>query len=174
MHKRLFIALLLALTPYLLSAQYDARALQKAEATIAAFKEKNDKFDAFFEDAYGYVVFPSVGKGAFGIGGARGKGMTFEGGTPIGKARLTQLTIGFQIGGQSYSEIIFFESKEDLDRFKENNLEFAAQASAVAINEGGGANFAYSDGVAVFTLTKGGLMYEASLGGQELKFIPFK
>lgn len=170
---RLILIMTLALSPFFTKAQFDPKLQEKAEEAIEAFKEKNDKFEAFFEEAYGYVVFPSVGKGAIGIGGARGAGIAYEQGTPVGKARVTQLTIGFQFGGQSYSEVIFFETEADMERFKENKLEFAAQASAVAVKEGASADLAYRDGVAVFTMTKGGLMYEAAIGGQELKFKPF-
>lgn len=174
MKIQLIVFLILTSTPFFLAAQYNPKALEKAEETIAAFKEKNAKFDTYFADAYGYAVFPSVGKGASGIGGAYGTGTAFEQGTPIGKAKITQLTIGFQFGGQAYSQVIFFETQEDLQRFKESKFEFAAQASAVAIEEGAAANLAYRDGVAVFTMTKAGLMYEAALGGQELKFKPYK
>lgn len=171
---RLIVITALALSPFMVSAQFDPKLQEKAEEAIEAFKEKNDKFEDFFEAAYGYVVFPSVGKGAIGIGGARGAGIAYEQGVPVGKARVTQLTIGFQFGGQAYSEVIFFESEADMERFKENKLEFAAQASAVAVKEGASADLAYRDGVAVFTMTKGGLMYEAAIGGQELKFKPFE
>lgn len=177
MKTRFVVCLSLGLAPFFLGAQiggYNPKALEKAEETIAAFKEKNSKFDTYFDDAYGYVVFPSVGKGALGIGGAHGAGTAFEQGNPIGKAKITQITIGFQFGGQAYSQVIFFETKDDLRRFKENKFEFAAQASAVAIKEGAAVNVAYNDGVAVFTMTKAGLMYEASIGGQKLKFKPYK
>ena len=174
MKIRLVICLSMLLPPFFMTAQYDAKGLEKEESTIQAFKAKNEKFDAYFNNAYGYIVFPTVGKGASGIGGAFGRGTVYEKGKPIGKAKITQITIGFQFGGQSYSEVIFFESKADLARFKENKFEFAAQASAVAIEKGAAANFAYDDGVAVFTITKGGLMYEESIGGQKLKFKPYK
>ena len=96
------------------------------------FQAKDTKFETYLTDAYGYVVFPSVGKGATVIGGAFGIGTAFEQGKPIGKAKITQITIGFQFGGQAYRQIIFFESKADLNKFKENKFELAAQASAVA------------------------------------------
>ncbi len=169
--------LIIGLFPFVLQAQingYNPRALEQAEETIAAFRAKNDKFDVYLEEAYGFVVFPSIAKGAVGIGGAHGAGTAYERGEAIGKAKLSQLTVGLQFGGQSYRQIIFFESRKDLQRFKDNRLEFAAQASAVAIEEGAAANLAYNDGVAVFSMTKGGLMYEASLGVQKLKFKPFK
>lgn len=126
-----------------------------------------------FSNAYGYVIFPNVGKGGIGIGGAAGKGVVFEGGKIIGKAQLTQLSIGFQFGGQAYREVIFFESKADLDRFKENKIEFSAQASAVAVTQGASANVKYTEGVMIFTQQKGGLMYEASIGGQKFNFSEF-
>lgn len=174
--KNYMIALvaLVAFLPSQISAQYNPVALEKAEETMNAFKAKDPKFDVYFEDAYGYAVFPSIGKGGFVLGGAHGGGTAFEQGEPIGKARITQLTIGFQAGGQAYRQIIFFETREDLVRFKNNKIEFAAQASAVAVTEGASTNLAYNDGVAVFTMTKGGLMYEASLGGQQLTYKPYK
>ena len=114
-----------------------------------------------------------MGKGGIGIGGAAGKGVVYEQGNLIGKAQLTQVSIGFQFGGQAYREVIFFESKADLDRFKENKIEFSAQASAVAVTEGASANVKYKEGVMIFTQQKGGLMYEASIGGQKFNFSSF-
>lgn len=174
MRIQLIAFLLLFCTPFFLAAQYNPKGLEEAEEAIAAFKEKDSKFDAYFGDAYGYVVFPAIGKGASGIGGAFGTGTVFEQGTPIGRAKLTQLTIGLQFGGGAFRQVIFFEAEEDLQRFKESKFEIAAQASAVALEEGAVATLAYTDGVAVFTMTKAGLMYEASVGGQELKFKPYK
>ncbi len=126
-----------------------------------------------FSNAYGYVIFPNVGKGGIGIGGAAGNGIVYQGGKIIGKAKLTQVSIGFQFGGQSYREVIFFESKSDLDRFKENKIEFSAQASAVAVTAGVSANVKYKEGVMIFTQQKGGLMYEASVGGQKFNYTTF-
>jgi lipid-binding SYLF domain-containing protein len=126
-----------------------------------------------FDNAYGWVLFPNVGKGGIGIGGAAGNGIVYERGNIIGKAQLTQLSIGFQFGGQAYREVIFFEAKEDLDRFKQNKIEFSAQASAVAATAGVSANVKYKDGVMIFTQQKGGLMYEASVGGQKFNFSTF-
>ncbi|WP_188051387.1 YSC84-related protein [Flavobacterium sp. GP15] len=123
-----------------------------------------------FENAHGYVIFPNVGKGGFGIGGAAGNGVVYEKGKIIGMAKLSQLSIGFQAGGQAYREVIFFEAKKDLSRFEESNFEFSAQASAVAATEGASANVKYAEGVMVFTALKGGLMYEASVEGQKFKF----
>lgn len=129
---------------------------------------------SLFANAYGYVIFPNLGKGGIGIGGAVGNGILFDRGSVIGKAKLTQLSIGFQFGGQAYREVIFFESKADLDRFKENKIEFSAQASAVATTAGASANVKYKEGVMIFTQQKGGLMYEASVGGQKFNYSPFE
>jgi lipid-binding SYLF domain-containing protein len=137
---------------------------------IAQFNKRDPGLKRFFDSAYGYAVFPTVGKGAIGIGGAYGKGQVFEKGGLIGISKLVQVTIGFQWGGQAYSELVFFEDKAALDRFKSGNLEFSAQASAVAITLGASATADYENGVAVFTMTKGGLMYEASIGGQSFSF----
>jgi lipid-binding SYLF domain-containing protein len=141
----------------------------KAQAAIAAFKEKDPSIQAFFDAAAGYVVIPTVGKGGIGIGGARGKGLLYEGGEATAVVTLTQLTIGFQWGGQAYSEFIFFETADDVERFKQGNYELGAQASAVAVTMGASADANYSSGVAVFTQAKGGLMYEATVGGQKFK-----
>jgi lipid-binding SYLF domain-containing protein len=123
-----------------------------------------------FEKAYGYAIFPNVGKGGFGIGGAAGNGAVYEHNKLVGMAKLSQLSIGFQAGGQAYREVVFFESENDMERFKNSQLEFAAQVSAVAVTAGASANVKYREGVMVFTMQKGGLMYEASVGGQHFKF----
>jgi len=137
---------------------------------IVEFKKSDPAMMAFFDKAYGYAVFPTVAKGGIAIGAAHGTGKVYEKGAFIGRTTLTQLTIGFQLGGQAYSEIIFFEDKEALDHFKGGNFELGAQASAVAATAGASANADYSGGVAIFTIAKGGLMYEASVGGQKFSF----
>ena len=111
-----------------------------------------------------------VRKAGFGIGGARGDGEVFEDGKIIGSARLTQLSLGLQLGAQAFSQIIFFQNKSDFQRFTDGNFEFGASASAALITEGANASADYSDGVAVMTFSKGGLMYEASIGGQKFSF----
>jgi len=132
---------------------------------------KADKLmSSLFNNAYAYVIFPNVGKGGLGVGGAFGNGAVFQRGKVIGTAKLSQVTVGIQAGGQAYREVIFFETAKDLTRFKENKIEFSAQASAVAVTEGASGNAKYKDGVMIFSQTKGGLMYEASLGGQTFKF----
>ena len=141
------------------------------DQTIRAFRESDDSMQQFFEDAAGYAVFPTVGKGGMGVGGAYGRGMLVEDGDHVGYCDLTQATIGFQLGGQAYSEIVFFENESALNDFKFGNFEFAAQVSAVAATAGAAATADYEDGVAVFTLTKGGLMYEAAVGGQKFDYV---
>ena len=135
---------------------------------------KTPKLKTFKSKAYGYVVFPKVTKAGVGIGGAAGRGAVFKNHVVVGSSNLKQASIGFQLGGQQYSEVIFFENKKAFDNFTNGKLKFGAQASAVAITEGASVDAAYNDGVAVFTKTKGGLMYEASIGGQHFKFKPKK
>ena len=148
---------------------------------------KAEQIQPFLGDSYGFAVFPTNGKGGMGLGGAYGKGWVFRGALSTGMARMTQVTIGFQLGGQTFSQIIFFEDERAYTNFTSGNFEFGAQASAVAITAGanatastaGGASAGagsdqakagYSGGMAVFTRAKGGLMYEASLGGQKFSF----
>jgi lipid-binding SYLF domain-containing protein len=147
-----------------------AQSEEDVAKTIANFKQGDPGMQGWFAQAYGYAVFPSVGKGAIGIGGAHGKGLVYEQGTLIGKTSLTAVTVGFQLGGQAFSEVIFFKDKAALDEFTRGNFEFDAGASAVALTAGASRDIAYSKGVAVVTATKGGLMYEASIGGQKFSF----
>ncbi len=149
---------------------WDPEALENANNTIKSYVEKDPELETFFDKAYGYAVFPTIGKGAIGIGGAHGRGTVFEQGNPVGKTSMTQITIGLQFGGQAYSEIIFFENKEVLDLFKTSRYELNAQASAVAVTLGVSADLSYTDGVAIVTMSKGGLMYEASVGGQKFEY----
>jgi lipid-binding SYLF domain-containing protein len=176
--KLLFYRLLLIVPVFfLLGVSVAAQTRNKDKKIIADAKDAKADFiktdglmSSLFSNAYAYVIFPNVGKGAAGIGGAAGNGAVYQNGKLIGMAKMTQLTIGFQWGGQAYREVIFFENKEALDRFKENKLEFSAQASAVAATTGASANAKYVNGVMIFTQIKGGLMYEASVGGQKFKF----
>ncbi len=136
----------------------------------AEFIKADKSMDGQFSKSYGYAIFPNVGKGGLGVGGAAGNGTVYEQGKLVGMAKLSQVSIGLQAGGQSYREVIFFENKESMDRFKDNRVEFSAQVSAVAAASGASANAKYVEGVMVFTMQKGGLMYEASVGGQKFKF----
>jgi lipid-binding SYLF domain-containing protein len=147
----------------------DKMELSVAQAIITA-KEKDPSLAAWFDDAYAYAVFPKVGKGGIGIGGAYGKGIVIRGDSTVATTSLSQLTIGFQLGGQVYSEFVMFKDKTAFDHFARGNFEMGAQVSAVAITVGASADANYDGGVAVFTITEGGLMYEATVGGQKFKY----
>jgi len=147
----------------------DKLELSAAQAIIKA-KEKDPSLSKWFDEAYGYAVFPSVGKGGIGIGGAHGKGIVIQGDSTIGTTSLSQVTIGFQLGGQVYSEFVMFKDKTALDHFTRGNFEMGAQVSAVALMAGASADANYDGGVAVFTIAEGGLMYEATVGGQKFKY----
>jgi lipid-binding SYLF domain-containing protein len=118
----------------------------------------------------GYAVFPSIGKGAIGVGGAYGKGDVYQNGSVVGYCDMTQASIGAQLGGQDYAEILVFQNAEALSRFQNGTFSFDAQATAVAVKSGAGANAKFENGVAVFTMDEAGLMYEASVGGQSFAY----
>jgi len=174
--KKLFLVCVFSFTvlsAFAQSEQKKDKIIEDAKEAKEDFLEGDWQMKKHFADAYGYVIYPNVGKGGIGIGGAAGNGVVWEQGNMIGMAKLSQVSIGFQWGGQAYREIIFFENKAAIDRFKENNVELSAQASAIAVTAGASADAKYEDGVMVYTMQKGGLMYEASVGGQKFKFNPF-
>jgi len=142
----------------------------KAAATVAKFKADYPEYNNFFNTADAYAVFPSIGKGAIGVGGAYGKGVLYENGQVVGYTSLSQGTVGLQLGGQTYSEIIFLEGPLQVAEFKAGDTAFSGQATAVAASKGSGANADYEDGVAVFTFGEEGLMGEASVGGQKFSY----
>ncbi len=147
---------------------------ERAKQTVRLFQKTDPSLARFFEDAYGYTVFPDVYKGGILLlGGARGKGMVYEQGNLVGRSSITQVNFGPQLGGQSFSEIIFFRTKADLDMFKRGNYELNAQLSGIVVSSGAATNTDYSDGVAVFAMPKSGLMAEASVGGQKFSFEPY-
>lgn len=146
--------------------------IDNSNEAIQAFKDKDPSLQVFFDEAAGYAVYPTVGKAAIGIGGAHGSGVVYANHQIDGKSKITQITIGLQLGGQAYSEVVFFETEADLDHLREGNVEFAAQASAIAVEARAAADASYEKGVAVFTMGKGGLMLEASIGGQKLSYEP--
>jgi lipid-binding SYLF domain-containing protein len=159
--------------------------------TIDVFKNAGES-GAFFRTSYGYAVFPTIGKGGFIVGAAHGGGRVYRDGKYIGDTAMTQVSVGFQLGGQAYSEIVFFENRAALDRFESGNFSLSADASAIAVTasasasagtEGTGASASatedvaktkghYQDGVAVFTIAKGGLMYQAAVAGQKFSYNP--
>ena len=187
---RFFVLLVMAI---LVSSSANVAHADKYSDAIETFK-RSDVVKPFFKNAYGYAVFPTIGKGGIGIGGAYGKGQVYRGGEVTGIAKMFKGTIGFQLGGQAFSEIIFFQDKRAYEEFTSGEFEFDATASAVAITGGaqaeagtqgasasagaGGpgaqAETTYHKGMIVFVHTKGGLMYEAAIGGQKFSFKPNK
>jgi len=169
-----------------------ASAAEDFSSTIKVFKQ-SPSVQPYFKNAYGYAVFPTVGKGGLGIGGAYGKGQVYRDGKVTGTTKLAKVTIGFQAGGQAFSQIIFFQDKRAYDDFTSGEFAFDAQASAVAITAGAQASAgttgatagasagpktgayaktSYYKGMAIFVHAKGGLMYEAAIGGQKFSFKP--
>jgi lipid-binding SYLF domain-containing protein len=144
----------------------------RSQQAIANFKNADSSLKPFIDTAAGYAVFPDVGKGGFIVGGARGKGLLYEKGVPTGQATMTQASIGAQAGGQSFAEIICFQTPQALNDFKAGKFEMSAEVSAVAVKEGASKAAQYKDGVAVFTMPKKGLMVSASVGGQKFKYEP--
>ena len=157
----------------LLAQEKDAKLMDDCKEAKASFIKTDTLMQHLFDNSVGYVIFPNVGKGAIGVGGAAGNGILYEGDKAVGRASMKQVNVGFQFGGKAYREVIFFENQAALDRFKQNKFEFDAQASAVAANVGAAANIKYRNGVMVFTQEKGGLMYEASVGGQKFDYSAF-
>jgi lipid-binding SYLF domain-containing protein len=151
---------------------WDAENEKSSMAAIAEFKRADPGMDSFFREAYGYAIFPEITKGGIGIGGAQGDGTVFEQGAGVGSSEMSQVTVGLQLGGQTYREAIFFKDKAALDNFKRGNFEFSGNASAVAVQSGASKTADYSNGVAIFTMAKGGLMFEASIGGQKFTYDP--
>ena len=155
-------------------ARQDRPGEKHARQAVGELQRADPGLTRFFDEAAGYAVFPTVGKGGMGIGGARGTGVLYEKGVVTGKTTLTQLTVGLQLGGQAYTEVIFFETEQTLAAFKKGEFAMAAQVSAVAAKAGASANARYVDGVSVFTLAKGGVMAEASVGGQKFSYHAFQ
>ena len=139
---------------------------------ILDVKKADPGMEKFFDGAAGYAVFPKVGKGGMGIGGAYGKGLVIVNDKAIGRTSLSQVTVGLQLGGQVYSQFLFFKDQTALENFQRGNFELGAQASAVAVTLGASADADYDKGVAVFTHVSGGLMYEATISGQKFKYEP--
>lgn len=143
--------------------------LSVAQAILKA-KQRDPAMAQWFDTAYAYAVFPKVAKAGFGIGGAHGKGLVIVGDDAVGNTSLSQVSIGLQLGGQVYSEYIMFKDEAAFVNFSRGNFEMGAQVSAVALTVGASADASYDSGVVVFTNTEGGLMFEASVGGQKFKY----
>jgi lipid-binding SYLF domain-containing protein len=154
-------------------AGWDPAESDNAQRAIDKFRRQAPTLERFFLNAYGYAVFPDIFKGGFIIlGGAHGKGYVYELNNLVGRSRVTQVNFGPQLGGQSFAEIIFFKSKNDLDNFKKGNYELSAQVTGVVVRSGMATNTDYSDGVAVFAMPNAGVMAEATIGGQKFTYTP--
>ena len=166
-------SILLILLAFSVASHAQKNDVGEANKTIKEFKEKDPGMSKFFSSAHGYAVFPGIGKGGLGVGGAGGKGTLFKSGSAVADTKMSQITIGFQAGGQKYAEVIFFQNAETYNEFVSGSYEFAAQVSAVALASGVSADAKYQDGLLVVTMAIGGLMYEASVGGQKFKVEEF-
>ena len=185
------VVLIMVVTALILSSPAHA---DKFSDTMNVFK-KSEAVQPFFKNAYGYAVFPTIGKAGIGIGGSYGTGQVYKGAKVTGEVSVVKGSIGFQLGAQAFSEMIFFEDKRAYDEFTSGNFDFDATASAVAITAGAQASAgtegasagasagpatgkqaktSYHKGMVVFVHAKGGLMYEASIGGQKFTFKPKK
>jgi lipid-binding SYLF domain-containing protein len=145
---------------------------QQVQETKQLWQSKDDSFDAALSKAYAYAIFPQVGKGGFIVGASHGDGEVYEKGTLIGHAKMTQTTIGAQVGGQTYAEVILFKNKKALDRFKASRFEGSMATTAIGGKKGAAAASKYKDGVAIMVLPLKGAMAEAAVGGQKFKFEP--
>lgn len=189
------VAVAAALAAFLVVAPVLAkkRTVEDYSETIQAFRSL-EAVAPFFDSAYGYAVFPTIGKGGLGVGASHGKGQVYQGGSVIGFTSTTDISIGLQAGGQAYSQIIFFENADSLKEFTSGNFEFEASAEAIAVQakaeagagtEGAAASASahktgekattvaeYQNGMAIFTMAKGGLMYAATIAGQKYTYKP--
>jgi lipid-binding SYLF domain-containing protein len=189
MLKRLLV---IALAAFLTAPTWAAEKDEDFALALANFREQ-PATAPFFEESVAYALFPTIGKGGIGIGGAFGKGRVYKGGVYVGDVKMGQVSVGFQLGGQAFSEIIFFKNEDVFQDFTDGNFEFGADASAVALTasaqasastkgatasagtSAGGAKESAAEwyrGMAVFTIAKGGLMYQATIGGQAFDYTP--
>lgn len=168
-HKFVFLFLLL---PVLLIAQTadQKKIINDSRAAKAAFIQQDPAMSKIFASVEGYVIFPNVGKGAYVVGGAAGNGAVYENGHLVGMAKLLQIDIGLQVGGQAYRQVIFFKTEAALNRFKSGNFELAGNASAVVLEDGKAVSIEFRDDIAVVTMPKAGAMVEISVGGQKFEY----
>lgn len=185
------ISLLIAMPAFADKKDKAAKKEREFQEAVTKFKQ-SASVSQYFQNAYGYALYPTIGKGGMGIGGSGGSGRVFAQGSQTGTSSVGGVSIGFQFGGQAYSQVIFFQNKAAYDKFTSGKFEFGAQAQAIAIQASAGASAGttgnnaeasgtgsagaakgdYTNGMVVFTAAKGGLMYEASLGGQKYSFKP--
>jgi lipid-binding SYLF domain-containing protein len=144
----------------------------EGEVAMRRFERTDASLRTVLDRSYGYVLFPDIGKGGFIAGAAYGRGLVYEQGNFIGYADIRQGSVGAQVGGQNFAELIVFQTKEALYKLKQNNFTFGANATAIGLKANAGAAAEFKDGVAVFVMPKGGLMAEASISGQKFTFVP--
>lgn len=161
-------------TPSTLTPDEEAALRVQVDATVADFRRTDPSMERFFKSAYAMAVFPNVTEGGALVGGGRGHGEVFKDQKLVGYADVTKFSVGAQLGGMKFDQIIFFQSVGSYTEFVNSTLEFDAQAKAVAAKSGAAAVADYERGVAVFTLTKGGLMAQAAIGGQKFRFMPLR
>lgn len=152
----------------------EAKIMKDAEDVKLKMLTTDEGLENFIDNATAYVIFPNVGEGAFIIGAASGNGIVYENGNPVGYADLKKIDIGLQAGGQELAEIVFFETEEAFNEFKNGEFTFSAEASAVILESGASKNANYDDGVVVFTMPESGAMADLSVGGQKFSYKPFK
>jgi lipid-binding SYLF domain-containing protein len=185
--KRGILTLIATLLMLVGTSTFAAATVQDCQNAMSKFKDLGNVSELLGQ-AYGYAVLPTIGKGGIGVGGAAGSGCVFAGGKHVGNVSMAQVTIGWQLGGQAYSQLVLFQNADTYKEFTQGNFEFGADATAVALTYGASAGAstegasatagdtkgkgAWKRGMAVFTLAKGGLMYEASIGGQKYNFKP--
>lgn len=170
------IGVLLLLFPGVINAQTaDQKALiADARQAKSAFTQKDPGISILFANSEGYVIFPNVGKGATVVGGAAGNGIVFENNNIVGMAKLRQIDVGLQVGGQAFRQVIFFKTEEALNRFKQGKFELSGNASAVVLEDGVARSIEFREGIAVVTMPKAGAMLEISVGGQKFEFESFR
>lgn len=145
---------------------------EQAQATLTSMTSRDNTLKQVIDRSYGYVVFPSIAKGGVLVGGAYGRGIVYQQGKPIGFAELNQASFGAQLGGKTFSELIVFETQRSFDNLRDGQFSLGADASATLLNQGAAASAQFRDGVAVFVETKGGLMFDVSISGQQINFQP--
>lgn len=146
--------------------------VREADSTLQMMQRRDPALQSMLQRSAGYAVFPSIGKGGAIVGGAYGRGIVYQGGQPVGYVDLTQGSLGAQLGGETFSELIVFERPQDLAKLKDGRFDLGAGISATALTAGAAAETSFAQGVAVFVVPRGGLMIDVSVSGQQLNFTP--
>ncbi len=170
--KHIFILIVLLAAAPAIAQDMEKFNYTESQQAIEDYKAVDAAVAELFNTAYGYAVFPSIGKGAVGIGGAAGKGILYKDGKAVGGLQLTHVTVGLSLGGKKYSEVIFFQNEEAYNKVLQDDFKLSADASAVALEKGAGVNANFDNGMFIVTKPLGGLMFDAAVGGQKLEFHP--